>query len=444
MDLPVQMDDYIKETIDDSLGLPISTHTLQLKLRASEDAHCRLRDQYLLLLGKLRQKDQLIDRTKAEANMNAVALKKFVEENQRLAAECASLVIQCNKWERECSLYDNDREALMDFGNEADERAREAEFRVRELEEVLGKLSEELQFYKHEYANHGVASPAKSTDTEQHLLESILATLVSKDEVEFGHAFLEANSGYESCQKLLKMWNRKFYLWLKVKNLQKDKEHLRINLTRAEEEVHLLSEENNILDEENKKLLKHHQEHNLDGSGGKHTSSASAKLSMHNKTRNRGLAFVTMGSPDEALAAIKNLESYMNYAKLKKKKPSPPPPPKPAATFNLFVANLPFEAKAKDLKEFFNAEGTDVVSAEIVYHDNPRRPSGYGFVAFKTKKEADAALSAFPGKMFMGRSIRVSRSRQFVRQQRNEGLQSDDTSTELNSGVEQVDPTHEN
>lgn len=43
---------------------------------------------------------------------------------------------------------------------------------------------------------------------EQNLLESILATLVSKDEVELGHAFLEANSGHESCQKLLKVRNR--------------------------------------------------------------------------------------------------------------------------------------------------------------------------------------------------------------------------------------------
>ncbi|KAJ9166533.1 hypothetical protein P3X46_021273 [Hevea brasiliensis] len=285
MDLPSEIDDYIKETIDDSLGLPVSTHTLQLKLRASEDAHRRLRDQYILLLEKLRQKDQLVDRTKAEASMNAVALKKFVEENQRLAAECASLVSQCNKWERECSLYDRDREALMEFGNEADERAREAEFRVRELEEVLGKLSEELQFYKHECEMHGVASSAKSADMEQNLLESILGTLVSRDEVEFGHAFLEANSGFESCQKLLKMWNslgpstqNVLSLAAKVKNLQKDKEHLRINLTRAEEEVQLLSEENNILNEENRKLLKQrHREQNLDGSGRKHTSSASAK-----------------------------------------------------------------------------------------------------------------------------------------------------------------------
>lgn len=36
------------------------------------------------------------------------------------------------------------------------------------------------------------------------------------------------------------------------------------------------------------------------------------KLSMHNKIRNRGLAFITMGSPEEALTALKNLESYVS------------------------------------------------------------------------------------------------------------------------------------
>ena len=43
---------------------------------------------------------------------------------------------------------------------------------------------------------------------EENSLESILATLVGKDEVESGQAYLEANSSYESCQNLLKMWNR--------------------------------------------------------------------------------------------------------------------------------------------------------------------------------------------------------------------------------------------
>lgn len=66
----------------------------------------------------------------------------------------------------------------------------------------------------------------------------------------------------------------------KARTLQQDKEHLRINLTRAEEEVKLLFEENNILDGENKRLLRReHREQNFDGSGGKHSSSASAKRS---------------------------------------------------------------------------------------------------------------------------------------------------------------------
>lgn len=83
--------------------------------------------------------------------MNAQAVKKFVEENRKLATECCYLSSQCEKWERECSLYDHDREALMEFGNEADQRAREAENRVHELEEETRRLSEELLFFKHEY-----------------------------------------------------------------------------------------------------------------------------------------------------------------------------------------------------------------------------------------------------------------------------------------------------
>lgn len=84
----------------------------------------------------------------AEASMNAVALKKFVEENQKLATECSNLLASCDKWERECSLYDHDREALMDFANEADERAKEAEARNLDLEEEKRLLEKEVEFYK--------------------------------------------------------------------------------------------------------------------------------------------------------------------------------------------------------------------------------------------------------------------------------------------------------
>ncbi|XP_052108361.1 28 kDa ribonucleoprotein, chloroplastic isoform X1 [Arachis duranensis] len=167
------------------------------------------------------------------------------------------------------------------------------------------------------------------------------------------------------------------------------------------------------------------------------------ELSMYNKTKNRGLAFVEMSSPEEARAALQNLESYefdgrilkLNYAHIKKKKTPPPVKPKPV-TFNLFVANLHYEARSKDLKEFFDDGSGSVVSAAVIFHDNPRRSSGYGFVAFKSKKQADSALNEFQGKVtlkiFMGRPIRVARGRQFVKERAKEGETSEDTASELN------------
>ncbi|KAH7524336.1 hypothetical protein FEM48_Zijuj06G0108500 [Ziziphus jujuba var. spinosa] len=305
MDLPREIDDYIKESIDYSLGLPVSQNILELKLQASEEARRRLRDQYLHLQSKLKEKDIAIDRAKAESNMNALALKKFIEENQKLASECAHLLSQCNKWETECSLYDHDREALMDFGNEADQRAKEAELHVQVLEEEVRELSEELKFYKNEYEAHvnvfnllqvkadkytfsiilEVDASAPGTAAEESLLESVLATLITEDEAVSGRAFLEANSVHEPCQRMLKMWNDLKPLTVKVLSLaaelkshEKDKEHLRTNLCRAEEEVNLLFKENNMLDEENRRLLKlYNRERNHQGSNGKHTSTASAK-----------------------------------------------------------------------------------------------------------------------------------------------------------------------
>ncbi|PRQ21355.1 hypothetical protein RchiOBHm_Chr7g0238301 [Rosa chinensis] len=128
MDLPQEIDDSIKEIIDHILGLPVSTQTLKLKLQFLEVAKQRMHDQYSLLLAKLKEKDQALGCFKVEACMNAQALRKFMEENQIL--ECAYLVSQCNKLENECLLYDHNREALMDFRYNANQRAKEDEFRV--------------------------------------------------------------------------------------------------------------------------------------------------------------------------------------------------------------------------------------------------------------------------------------------------------------------------
>ncbi|XP_057533484.1 28 kDa ribonucleoprotein, chloroplastic [Amaranthus tricolor] len=165
-----------------------------------------------------------------------------------------------------------------------------------------------------------------------------------------------------------------------------------------------------------------------------HGTVLDVELSMHNMTRNRGLAFVEMDSAEEAAAALAKLEAFeyegrtlrLNYAKLKKKKVPLPVQPKPAVVYNLFVANLPFAARSKDLREFFQSNGSNVVSAEVIFSENPRQSLGYGFVSFKTKKEADEALTTFDAKELMGRIIRLARSKRFVKLESELNSQSED------------------
>nr|DAD41022.1 TPA_asm: hypothetical protein HUJ06_015345 [Nelumbo nucifera] len=137
----------------------------------------------------------------------------------------------------------------------------------------------------------------------------------------------------------------------------------------------------------------------------KHGTVEDVELSMHNKTRNRGLAFVTMGSEEEALAALTNLEAQefqgrvlkVNYAKSLKKKPSVRP--EPVIKHNVFVGNLSWRVRSRDLREFFGSGTGNVVSAEVIFQSNPRKSTGYGFVSFSSPEEAEAAISAFSGKV---------------------------------------------
>lgn len=86
----------------------------------------------------------------SEADMNARALKKFDAENQRLASACQKLLGKGQNLEREIALYEHDRETLMEFGNEADERERQAQSRVFELERNLLLVMDELNKFKHQ------------------------------------------------------------------------------------------------------------------------------------------------------------------------------------------------------------------------------------------------------------------------------------------------------
>ncbi|XP_058767652.1 uncharacterized protein LOC131641362 [Vicia villosa] len=259
MSLPPELDDFIKQSIDHSLGLPISSQTLDIMLRAVKESDQLLRDQNASLLDKLKEKDELIEQTKYEACLSAVAIKKFVEENQKLAVECENLVEHCRKLEKEFVLYENDREALIDFQNEAEERAREAWLRVEELERDL--IVYKMKMKECQQENESVDSSSTSMPEEESLLDSLLATVTTKDDSST-YEFLLANSENEHCKKLMSMWSglkkssrRVFSLVAELMSLEKDKEHLRINLDRAEEEGKLLFVENSMLEKENKRLL---------------------------------------------------------------------------------------------------------------------------------------------------------------------------------------------
>ncbi|XXG61148.1 hypothetical protein AAC387_Pa04g2874 [Persea americana] len=149
----------------------------------------------------------------------------------------------------------------------------------------------------------------------------------------------------------------------------------------------------------------------------KHGTVTDVELSMFNKFKNRGLAFVTMGSEEEALAALENLDSYeldgrvikVEFSRSLKKKPSVTADS--VKMYDVFVGNLAWKVTSSDLTEFFGGENGNALRAEVVYHTNPRRPAGYGFVSFSSKEEVEAAIANYDGKELMGRSIRLHLSK---------------------------------
>ncbi|KAK1326126.1 hypothetical protein QJS10_CPA01g00173 [Acorus calamus] len=293
MSLPPETDEYIRESIEHSLGLNVSTKTLQLKLLASEESRRRLQNELFQLHDRLREREERLERSKSEASMNAQALRKFIEEKEMMSSKYAEVLDQCSKWEEECALYHRDRELLEAFGNEADERARCFEARAHEVEEDVKRTSEELAYYKHEVEVYS-ENEARVTEELRVLHERIgeLEQLGSQGNGEGGicSQCIRLKQDNEELRARLPETVSIIALAAEIESLKKDKENLKFNLSRAEEEhwsltsvitnlykVTLLSKQSSMLDEENKKLQKQlYKERQRQGSGGK-LSSVSAK-----------------------------------------------------------------------------------------------------------------------------------------------------------------------
>ncbi|KAJ0984645.1 hypothetical protein J5N97_003001 [Dioscorea zingiberensis] len=138
----------------------------------------------------------------------------------------------------------------------------------------------------------------------------------------------------------------------------------------------------------------------------KYGSVVDVELSMYSSDRNRGLAFITMASEEDALAALNGLNSYdldgrvikVEFARSLKKNPSLETTTIEKHT--VFVGNLAWRVRSRDLREFF-APNHNVISAEVIFHSNPRRSAGYGFVSFASKKEAADAVASLNTKVFI-------------------------------------------
>ena len=76
----------------------------------------------------------------------------------------------------------------------------------------------------------------------------------------------------------------------------------------------------------------------------------------------------------------------------------------------LYVGNLSFNTSSQDLETMFAEAGT-VQSANIVEDRDTGRSRGFGFVEMSSNEEAQAAITAFDGKEFDGRNLKVNEAK---------------------------------
>ncbi|CAN6464130.1 unnamed protein product [Victoria cruziana] len=366
MDLSPELENCIQQSIECAVGLPISKETFRSKVFAAEESRRVLQGQVFALQNLLDERNEKLERAKSEASLNAQALRKSIEQSQRLNSEVTDLTMQIARLNKECSLYDNDREALMEFGNDADDRARQTETRALEAENNSRRLSdevnqskqelellmedktrllEELQLLRHRIVDIENERVDKSSicpqcsnmedmglfgaaSVDESLLKSFLEpTLVKgnaseeglEDAAARGRSFLEAHVGEEMCKSLIKLWEKltplnRYVVALvaEVDSLRQQKEHLRVNLYRAEGEVSALFEENKLLDEENMKLLRRcNRELSQHGSPSSHSAKSKRKASprMSNASE-RSIDIDGLGSPRRPLSPLEyNVQS---------------------------------------------------------------------------------------------------------------------------------------
>ena len=77
---------------------------------------------------------------------------------------------------------------------------------------------------------------------------------------------------------------------------------------------------------------------------------------------------------------------------------------------NIYVGNLPYNTNENEIRESFEAYGA-VSAVSIIKDKFTGRSKGFGFVEMADASQANAAIEAFNGKEFKGRSLKVNEAR---------------------------------
>lgn len=76
----------------------------------------------------------------------------------------------------------------------------------------------------------------------------------------------------------------------------------------------------------------------------------------------------------------------------------------------LYVGNLPWKLRGKELRELFDSYG-EIEDSTVILDRQTRRSKGFGFVTFVQDADADKAVAEMNGKEIEGRALTVNEAR---------------------------------
>ena len=76
----------------------------------------------------------------------------------------------------------------------------------------------------------------------------------------------------------------------------------------------------------------------------------------------------------------------------------------------VYVGNLPWKVRGKELREAFEKYG-EIEDSTVILDKQTRRSKGFGFVTFVNDADADKAVAEMNKKEFDGRELMVNEAR---------------------------------